>query len=140
MQLGAEQGLQIVIRVGQRLQLDLPQVQLHGGIGDRNLCVRAAESLLAVECGRKFVCLPAEHRRQLRGQPDGAPGHAVLRQQAKIVPCIGAVAGHGAAIRLCEKLLQAAVQVVFGLNGFHVGVQRGGVLRPAVRRIVQHKD
>ena len=69
---------------------------------------------------KKIICLPAEHRRQLGRQTTDAPGGGILCQQVKIIPTVGAVAGHSTAVGLGKKLLQAAVQGVFLLHGLHV--------------------
>ena len=120
LQLCAEKPLQIVIRIGQGLQRTIPQMQLHGGILHSHIDFAFAKRLPIVVRRKKIICLPAEHRRQLGRQTTDAPGGGILCQQVKIIPTVGAVAGHSTAVGLGKKLLQAAVQGVFLLHGLHV--------------------
>ena len=116
-------------------------MQLYGGILHRYIDAGAAQGSPA-RIGRiKAVRLPAEHGGQLGGQTGSAVrGGLLLCEQQKIIPAVGAVAGYGAAVRLCKKLLQPAVQAVLGANRLHVLIQGGGILRPAVEGCIQYKD
>ena len=62
----------------------------------------------------------AEKKLSACPQSTAAPGGGILCQQVKIIPTVGAVAGHSTAVGLGKELLQAAVQGVFLLHGLHV--------------------
>ena len=141
LQLGAEQCLQILPRLRECFKRCIAQVQLYGGILHRHIDPGTAQGGPARVGRVKTIRLPAEHGGQLGGQTGGAVRSGLpLCEQQKVISAVGAVAGRSAAVRLCKKLLQAAVQAVCGADRLHVLIQGGGILSLAVGGCIQHKD